>query len=40
LSPGFSEEYLADNSEIQITHSALVLENLIGKFLVKLGEGG
>ncbi len=40
LSPGFSEDYLADNSEIQITHSALVLENLIGKFLVKLGEGG
>jgi phospholipid/cholesterol/gamma-HCH transport system substrate-binding protein len=37
LTPGFSETYLADNSEIQITQSALVLENLIGKFLVKLG---
>ncbi len=37
LSPGFSETYLAEQSEIQITHSALVLENLIGKFLVKLG---
>ena len=37
LSPGFSETYLAEKSEIQITHSALVLENLIGKFLVKLG---
>ena len=38
LSPGFSEDYLAEDSEIQITHSAIVLENLIGKFLVKLGE--
>ncbi len=37
LSPGFSDTYLAEKSEIQITHSALVLENLIGKFLVKLG---
>lgn len=37
LTPGFSEKYLAEQSEIQITHSALVLENLIGKFLVKLG---
>lgn len=37
LTPGFSETYLAEQSEIQITHSALVLENLIGKFLVKLG---
>ena len=37
LTPGFSETYLADNIEIQITQSALVLENLIGKFLVKLG---
>ncbi len=37
LSPGFSEGYLVDSSQIQITHSALVLENLIGKFLVKLG---
>jgi phospholipid/cholesterol/gamma-HCH transport system substrate-binding protein len=38
LTPGFSDQYLADQSEIQLTHSALVLENLIGKFLVKLGE--
>lgn len=38
LSPGFSEDYLVNQSEIQITHSAIVLENLIGKFLVKLGE--
>jgi len=37
LTPGFSETYLADNSELQITQSALVLENLIGQFLVKLG---
>ncbi len=37
LTPGFSETFLGDASEIQITQSALVLENLIGKFLVKLG---
>jgi phospholipid/cholesterol/gamma-HCH transport system substrate-binding protein len=37
LTPGFSETYLGDASEIQITQSALVLESLIGKFLVKLG---
>lgn len=37
LTPGFSETFLGDTSEIQITQSALVLENLIGKFLVKLG---
>ena len=40
LSPGGDEEYLADGDEIEMTQSALVLENLIGQFMVKLSEGG
>jgi phospholipid/cholesterol/gamma-HCH transport system substrate-binding protein len=35
LDPGGSEEYLHDGSELDITQSALVLEQLIGKFLFK-----
>ena len=35
LTPGISDEYLEDGSEIEFTHSALVLENLVGRFLVK-----
>ena len=34
LQPGGSDLYLADGSEILFTQSAIVLENLIGKFLV------
>ncbi len=33
LEPGGSEDYLTDGSEIEITQSALVLEQLVGKFL-------
>lgn len=33
LEPGGSEEYLKDGSLIEITQSALVLEQLVGKFL-------
>lgn len=33
LEPGGSEEYLQDGDEIDITQSALVLEELIGQFL-------
>ncbi len=33
LSPGADEEYLVEGSTIRDTQSALVLENLIGKFL-------
>lgn len=33
LTPGPSEEFLADNDEISMTQSALVLENLISQFL-------
>lgn len=38
LQPGGSELYLEDGSELVFTQSAIVLENLIGKFLV--GQGG
>ncbi len=34
LQPGGSDIYLEDGSEILFTQSAVVLENLIGKFLV------
>lgn len=37
LQPGGSDIYLEDGSEILFTQSALVLENLIGKFLVNAG---
>ncbi len=35
LEPGGSEEYLTDNSNIEITQSAIVLEEVIGQFLFK-----
>ena len=38
LQPGGSEFFLEDGSEIEFTQSAIVLENLIGKFLVNQGE--
>ena len=34
LQPGGSETYLGDGSEIYMTQSAVILENLIGKFLL------
>ena len=37
LQAGGSDIYLEDGSEIMFTQSAIVLENLIGKFLVKSG---
>ena len=37
LQAGGSELYLEDGSEILFTQSAIVLENLIGKFLVNSG---
>jgi phospholipid/cholesterol/gamma-HCH transport system substrate-binding protein len=39
ISPGGSDKYLADGDELQFTQSALVLEDLIGKFLVRAGQG-
>lgn len=40
LDPGGDEEYLVDGDEIEITQSALVLEDLIGQFLVKMSDQG
>jgi phospholipid/cholesterol/gamma-HCH transport system substrate-binding protein len=40
LQAGGSETYLENGSEIYFTQSAIVLENLIGKFLVSSGSGG
>ena len=37
LQAGGSETYLEDGSELYFTQSAIVLENLIGKFLIKSG---
>jgi phospholipid/cholesterol/gamma-HCH transport system substrate-binding protein len=39
LQAGGSPTYLEDGSEILFTQSAVVLENLIGKFLVNMGSG-
>ena len=39
LQAGGSDTYLEDGSEILFTQSAIVLENLIGKFLVNAGSG-
>jgi phospholipid/cholesterol/gamma-HCH transport system substrate-binding protein len=39
IEPGGSEAYLKDGGEIQLTQSALVLENLIGQVMVRLTEG-
>lgn len=37
---GGAEDYLVNGSEIELTQSALVLEDLIGQFLVKFSESG
>jgi len=39
LSPGGSESWLEQGSQIEFTQSAVVLENLIGKFLSGVGGG-
>jgi phospholipid/cholesterol/gamma-HCH transport system substrate-binding protein len=38
VGPGGAETYLEEGSEIQITQSALVLENIIGRFLFSQAE--
>jgi len=40
LQAGGSDMYLEDGSEILFTQSAIVLENIIGKFLVTAGGSG
>lgn len=39
LTPGGSETWLEQGSQIEFTQSAVVLENLIGKFLSSVGGG-
>ncbi|MDX1347377.1 MAG: outer membrane lipid asymmetry maintenance protein MlaD [Thiomicrorhabdus chilensis] len=39
LMPGADEEFLKDGDQLDLTQSALVLEDLIGQFLVKFSEG-
>jgi phospholipid/cholesterol/gamma-HCH transport system substrate-binding protein len=39
LDPGSSDEYLKDKSTIDITSSAIVLEEMIGKFMLNKAEG-
>src|SRR5579862_8010482 len=36
ITPMYAENFLADGSEIQETHSAMILEKLIGEFLFKV----
>ena len=40
LEPGGADEYLKNGDTISITQSALVLEQLIGRFLYSAAEGG
>jgi phospholipid/cholesterol/gamma-HCH transport system substrate-binding protein len=39
MTAGGSETFYKDGDQIELTQSALVLENLIGKFLVNFAEG-
>ena len=39
LTPGFSDTNLKNGDKIQTTHSALILENLIGQLMYKIGSG-
>ncbi|WP_373019388.1 outer membrane lipid asymmetry maintenance protein MlaD [Thiomicrorhabdus sp.] len=39
LVPGADDEVLKDGDQLDLTQSALVLEDLIGQFLVKFSEG-
>lgn len=36
INPGFAEKFLTNGSVITTTHSALILENLIGQFIFSL----
>jgi len=38
LEPGGSEEYIPNNGSIDITQSAIVLEDIIGQFLIRTAE--
>jgi len=36
ISPGYEEDYLKDKAAIQETHSALILENLVGQLIFSM----
>jgi phospholipid/cholesterol/gamma-HCH transport system substrate-binding protein len=38
LQPGAEEEYLVDGSQIELTQSALVLEQIIGQFIYNMAD--
>ncbi len=38
LEPGGSDDYITENGAIDITQSAIVLEDVIGQFLIKMAE--
>jgi phospholipid/cholesterol/gamma-HCH transport system substrate-binding protein len=38
LSPMYSNEFLQNGGQIQETHSAMILERLIGQFMYKMGQ--
>jgi phospholipid/cholesterol/gamma-HCH transport system substrate-binding protein len=40
MDPGAEEQYLADGGRIEITQSAVVLEQMLGQFLFGKAEGG
>ena len=40
LNPGGSPDLLRDGSEIELTQSAMVLEDLVGRFLLQAGSDG
>jgi phospholipid/cholesterol/gamma-HCH transport system substrate-binding protein len=40
LDPGAEEEYLKDGDQLEITQSAVILEQLIGQLLFGKAEGG
>ncbi|MBA3660689.1 MAG: outer membrane lipid asymmetry maintenance protein MlaD [Gammaproteobacteria bacterium] len=39
ISPMYNQTFLKEGSEIQFTHSAMVLEKLIGQLIYKVGSG-
>jgi phospholipid/cholesterol/gamma-HCH transport system substrate-binding protein len=38
LAPGYADDFLKSNDHIEVTHSALILENLIGQFLYNVNQ--
>jgi phospholipid/cholesterol/gamma-HCH transport system substrate-binding protein len=40
LNPGGSPDVLRDGSEIELTQSAIILEDLVGRYLLRAGDDG